>query len=239
MRNFHCSLFTVVTAILFVACDPVDKGESAGEGSTSGQGTSTSGEPGTSTGDEPTTGATGTTGEEEETTTSGAATTGDVEEDGCAARCANQVACEGEPDPECVEGCRKAGEIYEFIGEACGALYEEYAQCLGAATCEELGHADACSETVDTMLEVCTLQPCVDVCAREIECGLRQEGTQQTCAFECSSAQGLIASDLGEVCADQSVKYLQCRTALSCEELEEGSGCEAEADAANEACGGE
>jgi hypothetical protein len=239
MRIIHCSFFTVLTAALLVACEPDDKGDSASDGSTGEQ--ASTGEQGTSTTDEPTGGeqaTTGSTGDEEETST-GDATTGAIEDDGCASQCANEAACEGAPDPECVADCRRVGDGYAFSGAACRALYEEFTICMGAATCEELAQPGACDgEFAALISETCTIPQCMDLCARQIECNFVEADAQVECAFACTTSLGSAAIDLGQACVDAGLAALTCTATLSCEQLEEGDGCEAEFAAQQMACGG-
>jgi hypothetical protein len=239
MRIFHCSYFIALTTVLLVACERDDKGDSAGDGSTGG--VASTGEQGSSTTDEPTGGeqaTTGSTGDEEETST-GTATTGGLAGDGCESQCANQAACAGAPDEDCVDTCRQLGDVYGHSGAACRAIYEEYTTCMGAATCEELAGPGTCEAELNALIvEACTVPQCMDFCARQIECDFVPADAQLACAFECTMALASATVDLGPTCGEAAEAAMTCATTLSCAQLEEGEGCEAEFAAQQMACGG-
>lgn len=232
MRIIHASLFFSLTTALLAACPLDDKGDSEGSGEPSTGAASTTGE----TGGE----ASSSTGAPDEESTSEAnVTTGDTTggDAGCASQCANQAACAGEPTPGCVEACEHTGDVYAYSGAACRALYDEYTVCMGVATCDELADFSACQQYADAMVaEACTIPSCRALCDRQIACGLAEADTEVACAFECTTASAWAAVELGEQCAEASATMSECYAAVSCAQLEEGVGCEAESEAQQLAC---
>lgn len=236
MRLIHAALFFSLTTTLFTACPLDDKGDSEGP-----DGSSTSSDPTTGATDGEVSSTTGAPGEE--STGEANATTGGMsgsttgEDSACASQCANLAACAGAPSPECVEDCEHTGDVYAYSGAACRALYDEYTVCMGAATCDELADFSACQQYADAMVaEACTIPSCRALCDQQIACGLAEAGTEVACAFECTTASAWAAVELGEQCAEASATMSECYAALSCAQLEEGVGCEAESEAQQLAC---
>lgn len=157
----------------------------------------------------------------------------------CGTFCTKLAVCEDPRAGDCTWSCTLAESWFDYIGPACGEVYDEYVLCGIGRTCMELAtNPGVCADVLDKAAEVdvCTTDLCEAYADRGIECGLVAPEDKGSSAYTCSATLAQTLSG-GAGCTQAEEAVITCQTTAACEELAAGTACKDEAEAADAACG--
>ena len=249
LRNLALALAAVTVACTGGSDTTTSNGTTA---SSTGSGTATTGDAGTATADSTGAGPSGSgSGTDSDATTSSSTgstgTSGTTDDTACAQGCAVIEMCED--DPFCVEECLNGQNVYDFLG-SCGEDYRALYLCIAGLTCEEYTlymeeeGEYPCKEEFTAIenpdgIQECLLDDvppaCIAYCETSASCGL-VDGEIEECHAGCVVAVGQSGATGGAPCVAAYEALFACYGGLTCAELENEDGCEAEAQALGQAC---
>jgi hypothetical protein len=234
--TYRCVAFLLSLGTMPIGCKPKDDGTT--DGGTGGTGDATGG---TSEATDGATGSTPTTSTGP--TTTGSTTTGGTGETGganesCAAYVAFQIQCDPEVagmEAELFSYCAMMRTRVEAVyGPACLVAHDAVNHCFVENDCEDL---DACAAELDAS-EACLPEAeaaCTAFAAREAEC--YDEPVPEYAAGACQVYVNYLAYQNGPPCGAALEEWYACLVDLPCVEFEMQTGCDAQQEAIDPACG--